>query len=152
MEKRMSVMGIGHKAGAVIGGYILLTGIPSYVCWPLFRMTKDSYPVLLTIGLLLAVVGFSLNLAAAFQMLRAYKTDTLATGGLYGVFLHPMYFFQVFVTLPGLLLLFNSWLVMTAALVGIGTVKLFEKEESRYLEKRYGHAYAVYRQKVRVRF
>jgi protein-S-isoprenylcysteine O-methyltransferase Ste14 len=130
MKKRMSVMGIGHKAGSLVGGCLVLTATLSYVFSPLFRITGSSYGVLLTVGIILAASGFSLNLAAAFQMLRAYKKDRLATKGLYHVFLHPMYFFMLFVTLPGITLLFNSWLVLTAVPVGIAAVKYFVKEEN----------------------
>lgn len=152
MEKRMSVMGIGHKAGAVVGGYLVLTVIPSYIFSPLFRITEGSYSTLLMVGIIMAVVGFSLNLAAAFQMLGAHKKDTLATTGLYRIFLHPMYFFQLCVTLPGVTLLFNSWLVLTTILVGIAAVKLFVKEENNYLETRYGDTYRTYRRKVPIKF
>lgn len=30
MEKRMSVMGVGHKADAVVGGYLVLTVVLSH--------------------------------------------------------------------------------------------------------------------------
>jgi len=152
MEKKMSVMGIGHKAGAVVGGYLVLTVVLSYVFSPSFRITSGSYSTLLTAGIVMAVVGFSINLAAAFQMLKAHKKDALATTGLYGIFLHPMYFFQVFVTIPGVTLLFNSWLVLTTVLVGIAAVKLFVKEENHYLENRYSDAYREYIQKVLIKF
>ncbi len=152
MEKRMSVMGVGHKAGAVVGGYLVLTVVLSCIFSPLFRITRDSYSVLLVIGIVIAAVGFSLNLAAAFRMLRAHRKDVLATEGLYGIFLHPMYFFQVLVTLPGITLLFNSWLVLTTVFVGIAAVKLFAKEENHYLESRYGDAYRKYRRKVWIKF
>lgn len=148
----MSVMGIGPKAGAVIGGYLILTVILSYLFSPVFRITRNSYGALLAVGIAMAVVGFSLNLAAASQMLKAHKNDTLATKGLYGVFLHPMYFFQVFVTLPGVTLLFNSWLALTAVPVGIVAVKLLVKEENQFLGSRYGERYSEYRRKVLIRF
>lgn len=151
MEKRMSVMGIGPKAGAIVGGYLALTVILHYVLSPLFRIT-EQYGVLLIVGIALAVVGFSLNLIASFEMLKAHKKDALATKGLYGVFLHPMYFFQVFVTIPGITLLFNSWLVLSTVLVGIIVVKLFAQEENRYLETRYGNAYRAYARNVPVKF
>ena len=56
------------------------------------------------------------------------------------------------VTLPGVTLLFNLWLVLTTVLVGIAAVKLFEKEENHYPENRYGDAYREYRQKVLIKF
>lgn len=148
MEKQMSVMGVGHKAGAVVGGYLVITIVLSYVFSPVFKLMTNSYGVLSTVGVIMAAVGFSLNLVAAFQMLKAHKNDALATTGLYAIFLHPMYFLQLFVTVPGITLLFNSWLVLTTVFVAVLAVKLFVKEEDRYLESRYGEAYRVYRQSV----
>jgi protein-S-isoprenylcysteine O-methyltransferase Ste14 len=151
MSKKMSVMGIGHKAGAVVFVYLAATFAISYFTDPFFRIT-DSYGALLTVGIVLAAVGFSANLVAAVQMLRAHKADRLATGGLYRVFLNPMYFLMMFVTLPGVTLLFNSWLVLTTIPVGAVAVHLFAREEGRYLEERYGEAYRAYHRSVPVKF
>jgi len=63
-----------------------------------------------------------------------------------------MYFFQVFLTLPGIALLFNSWLVLTVVFAGAAAVRLFEKEENRYLESRFGEAYSAYSERVPIKF
>jgi len=152
MKKKMSVMGVGHKAGTIVGGYLALAVVLSNRFYPLFRLTGAADGPLFTAGIALALVGFSLNLVAAGQMLRAHKSDTLATTGLYRIFLYPMYFFQVCLTIPGVALLFNSWLVLTTVLVGIAAVKLFVPEENHYLENRYGDAYQAYRRQVLFRF
>jgi protein-S-isoprenylcysteine O-methyltransferase Ste14 len=145
-------MGIGPKAGIVIGVYLAVTGLVSYLTRPLFLITSQNYGVLLAVGIALAVVGFSINLLASLQMLKAYKADTLATSGLYGIFLHPMYFFQVFMTLPGIALITNSYLVLTVVPVAAVVVRLFAKKENDYLKTRYGSAYEAYRAKVPVRY
>ena len=151
MSKKMSVMGIGHKAGIVVFGFLAVTFAISYYTQPLFRIT-ESYDTLLTVGIALAAVGFAANLVAAVQMLKAHNSDHLATGGLYRVFLNPMYFLMMFVTLPGVTLLFNSWLVLTTIPVGAVAVHLFAREEGRYLEEGYGEAYRAYRRSVAVKF
>ncbi len=151
MEKKMSVMGVGPKAGLIVGGYLALTVLLHYVLFPLFRITEQP-SVLIVVGIVLAVVGFSLNLLASMEMLKAHKRDELAIKGLYGAFLHPMYFFQVFLTIPGITLLFNSWIVLSTVLVGIVAVKLFVQEENKHLESRYGDAYREYVRKVPVKF
>jgi protein-S-isoprenylcysteine O-methyltransferase Ste14 len=148
---RMSVMGIGLKAGAVVGGALVLTAAISLLYPDAFRITR-SYGALLVAGIALAVIGFSLNLMAAFQMLKAHREDRLAAGWAYRVFLNPMYFFMVFVTLPGITLLFNSWLVLAVIPIGAVAVHLLAKEEARYLEAAYGEAYRAYRRSVKVRF
>ncbi len=152
MSKKMSPMGIGPKAGIVVGVYLAVTGVISYLTRPLFTITEDSYGILLTVGIALAVMGFSINLLASLQMLKAFKADKLATNGLYGVFLHPMYFFQVFMTLPGIALITNSYLILTVVPVAAVVVKLFSKTENEYLKARYGAAYEAYKAKVPVRF
>lgn len=151
MSGKMSIMGIGHKAGIVVFGVLAVTFAISYFTEPLFRIT-ESYGTLLAIGITLAAVGFAANLIAAFQMLAAHKLDRLATSGLYRVFLNPMYFLMMFVTLPGVTLLFNSWLVLTTIPVGAVAVHLFAREEGRYLEGRYGEAYRAYCRNVPVKF
>ena len=145
-------MGIGPKAGIVISSYLAVTGLISYLARPLFLITSQSYGILLAVGIALAVVGFSINLLASLQMLKAYKADTLATKGLYGLFLHPMYFFQVFMTLPGIALITNSYLILTVVPVAAVVVKLFSRQENEYLKARYGTAYEAYRAKVPVRY
>lgn len=151
MSKKMSVMGIGHKAGTVVSGYLAVTLAISHFAAPFFQITR-AYGTLLAIGVPLAVVGFAANLVAAFQMLAAHKEDRLATGGLYRVFLNPMYFMMVFVTLPGVTLLANSWLALTAVPVAAIVVHLFAREEGRYLDQRYGEAYRAYRRNVPVKY
>jgi protein-S-isoprenylcysteine O-methyltransferase Ste14 len=152
MNKKMSPMGIGPKAGIVIGACLAVTGLISYLSRPLFLIAGKSYGVLLAVGIVLAVVGFSINLLASLQMLKAYKMDTLATNGLYGFFLHPMYFFQVFMTLPGIALITNSYLVLAVVPVAAVVVKLFSRQENEYLKARYGTVYEAYRAKVPVRY
>jgi protein-S-isoprenylcysteine O-methyltransferase Ste14 len=147
----MSVMGVGLKAGAVVGGLLALTVIASFVYAPVFRIA-EGYGALLAAGITLAVIGFSLNMAAALQMMKAHKEDRLATGWMYRTFLNPMYFFQVFLTLPGVALLFNSWLVIAVVPFSAVAVHLFAKEEARSLEAAYGEAYRAYRRKVPIRF
>ena len=151
MPKKMSVIGIGHKAGWVVFGVLAVTFAISYFTQPFFRIT-ESYGTLLAFGIALVAVGFTANLIAAFQMLAAHKSDRLATGGLYRIFLNPMYFLMIFITLPGVTLLFNSWLVLLTVPVGAIAVHRFAREEGRYLEERYGEAYRTYHRKVPVKF
>ncbi|MCX7749911.1 MAG: hypothetical protein N2645_23975 [Clostridia bacterium] len=150
--KRMTILGIGHKAAGVIGLYLIIVFIVDRLFLTQFKITENAYPVLVKVGVMMGVVGFIINLLAAFQMLKAYKNDKLATRGLYAVFLNPMYTMQLLITLPGIMLLFNSWIVMTTLIAAVITVKMFVKEEEKYLEERFGSAYSEYRQKVLFKF
>ena len=150
MEKKMSVMGVGAKIAIPVLIYLIITEAVSLLIQPLFTITAN-YSILLIIGIALIAVGFSLNLIAAFAMLKAHKEDRIATGGLYKIFRDPMYVLQIFLTLPGLFLLFNSWLVLTGIIPAYIAYRVFVREEHAYLAGKYGEAYAQYIQSVPVR-
>jgi protein-S-isoprenylcysteine O-methyltransferase Ste14 len=85
-------------------------------------------------------------------MLSAYRKDQLATKGLYALFLNPMYTFQILLTVPGLLLLLNSWLTLLTVVPAFIAFKVFAKDEEKYLEKKFGSQYLDYREKVLFKF
>jgi protein-S-isoprenylcysteine O-methyltransferase Ste14 len=96
----------------------------------------------------MAAVGFALNLGAAVPMLKATREDRLATRGFYHLFRDPMYVLQIFITLPGLFLLFNSWLVLSSVLAAYVAYRVCVKEEHRYLANRFGDEYSAYLKQV----
>lgn len=74
--RKMSVMGVGGKIGISTLLYIGVAELVSWLFHPLFRIT-DNYGSLLIAGIMMAAVGFSLNLVAAFSMLKAHKEERL---------------------------------------------------------------------------
>jgi protein-S-isoprenylcysteine O-methyltransferase Ste14 len=153
LPQKMSVMGVGAKIAVPA---LLCTAVAEAITWlfrPFFRITGNyrSLRILRITGILMAVVGFSLNLVAAFEMLKANREDRLATGGLYRVFRDPMYVLQIFITLPGLFLLFNSWLMLAGVIPSYAAYRVFVREEHKYLEGRFGEAYREYLKKVLLR-
>jgi protein-S-isoprenylcysteine O-methyltransferase Ste14 len=144
-------MGVAGKIMLVLLPALAVTESLSLYFAPAFRLTED-YKSLVTAAILLAAVGFTLNLLAAFHMLGAYKKDQLATGGLYALFLNPMYTCQLLLTVPGLLLLFNSWLTLLAVVPAFIAFKVYVKEEEQYLIEKFGTQYLAYRKKVVFKF
>lgn len=59
-----------------------------------------------------------------------------------------MYLLQIFITLPGLFLLFNSWLVLGGVAPAYLAYRVFVREEHHYLEDQFGEAYREYLKKV----
>jgi protein-S-isoprenylcysteine O-methyltransferase Ste14 len=143
----MSVMGVGVKIAIPILLYVAAAAVASWIFDPVFRIT-DNYTPLLIAGIVLMAAGFSLNLVAAFSMLKAYREERLATGGLYHLFRDPMYVLQIFITLPGLFLLFNSWLVLAGVVPAYLAYRIFVQEEHKYLEDRFGEGYREYLKEV----
>lgn len=151
MKKHMSLMGIAWKILVVLLVTLAATAAIHYLLTPDFRITEDTQ-TLLIVAAAMVLVGFGLNLAAGLGMMRAHKNGQLATGGLYAVFLNPMYTFQVFVTVPGLLLLFNSWVIMLTVIPLIIAFGVFKKEEETYLHEKFADQYLDYREKVLFKF
>lgn len=146
MDKKMSLMGVGGKIAIAFIVSLAVTASISFLFEPMFRIT-ENYDKLIIIAVVMVIVGFTLNLIAAFSMLSSYRKGQLATGGLYSIFLNPMYVFQIIITIPGLLLFFNSLLVMITIIPTFIAFKVFVKEE-KYLEEKFGNQYKDYREKV----
>ncbi len=151
MEKHMTLMGIAWKILVVLIVSLAITAGIHYLLAPSLQITDDTH-TLVIVAAAMVIAGFGLNLAAALGMMRAHKKGLLATGGLYAVFLNPMYTFQVFVTVPGLLLLFNSWIIMLSAVPLIIAFEVFKKEEEAYLHEKFADQYLDYRKKVLFKF
>lgn len=142
----MSLMGVAGKIVSVLFISLAVTEGISLLYAPAFRIAED-YSSLAVTAIVLAVAGFGINLIVAFGMLSA-----LATNGLYALFLNPMHTFQILVTIPGQLLLLNSWFAMITVVPTFIAFKLFAREEERYLEDTFGAQYASYRKKVLFKF
>jgi protein-S-isoprenylcysteine O-methyltransferase Ste14 len=142
----MPVMGVGGKIAIPALLYTAIAEAVSLFFRPLYRITGNDRALrtLRAAGVTMAAAGFSLNLVAAFSMLKASREDRLATGGLYRLFRDPMYVLQIFITLPGLFLLFNSWLVLSGVVPVYVAYRVLVREEHTYLEERYGEAYREY--------
>jgi protein-S-isoprenylcysteine O-methyltransferase Ste14 len=140
-------MGVGAKIAVPTLLYTAVAGLVSRRFRPSFRITGNSRS-LLAPGIALAATGFSLNLIAAVSMLKADREQRLATGGLYHLFRDPMYALQIFITLPGLFLLSNSWLVLAGVTPAYMAYRVFVREEHRFLEDRFGKEYREYLTKV----
>jgi protein-S-isoprenylcysteine O-methyltransferase Ste14 len=151
MVKKMSLMGVAGKIMIVLLVSLAVTEGVSLRLAPAFRLAGD-YRGLVIAAVVMASVGFAFNLIAAFSMLSAHRKGRLATSGLYALFLNPMYAFQLLLTVPGLLLLLNSWLALLAVVPAFLAFKVFAKEEETYLEGKFGALYLEYRNKVLFKF
>lgn len=140
MVKKMSLMGVAGKIMLVLLISLAVTESISLLLTPAFRITANYHGLIIP-AVVIAVVGFTFNLISAFGMMSAHKNGRLATHGLYALFLNPMYTFQLLLTVPGLLLLFNSWLALLTVIPAFIAFKMFVKEEEKYLKEKFGAQY-----------
>jgi protein-S-isoprenylcysteine O-methyltransferase Ste14 len=132
--------------------YMALAAVISYTMYPAFRITRDHYTLLLIIALLLIFTGVLGVISVAGKLLKCFKERKLMTDGLYRVCRNPMYASYVFFVIPGLCLLFNSWLVLSTVIVNLTLTLLLVPREYEYLEKTFGDEYRDYLRKVWIKF
>jgi protein-S-isoprenylcysteine O-methyltransferase Ste14 len=63
-----------------------------------------------------------------------------------------MYASYLLLIIPGICLLFNSWLVLSTVVINYILFSVFIKREHRYLEEKFGSEYEEYLEKVIIKF
>lgn len=132
--------------------YLLLTAIISSMMKPAFIITEDHYSVLVVIAVVMIITGVLGVISVARKLLKSFKAKTLMTDGLFRVCRNPMYASYIFFIIPGICLLFNSWLVLTTVLVNITLTLIFVHKEYEYLEQTFGDEYMRYLERVWIKF
>ncbi|MBN1582079.1 MAG: DUF1295 domain-containing protein [Anaerolineae bacterium] len=91
------------------------------------------------------LVGIPLLSWAAFTFTVGFNQGNLVTNGLFSLVRNPIYAIWMFFLIPGIALLYASWLLLLTPLVTyLGFARLIPIEESD-LTKRFGQRYLDYR-------
>ena len=113
MSKEMTVWGVGPRFTLFSVLYLALALVAHYVLYPLFVMRGISYALLIPAGVILITIGVPIWVTGSKEVDRAYEGGYLATQGVYALCRHPIYGNAIFFTIPGILLFFRSWLLLT---------------------------------------
>ena len=148
----MTEMGVAPLIAAPSFLYLAAAIVLHYVFFPLFAFTADAGIALRVIGAVLIAFGLVMLLSSGLRVLKAFREGRLLTDGFFAVFPNPMYAAFVVLIVPGLALLLNSWLVLTASAVVYGLFRAFVPGEDRWLQEKFGSEYEKYRQRVLVKF
>jgi protein-S-isoprenylcysteine O-methyltransferase Ste14 len=144
----MTKFGVGPKIARVSLPFLVLTIISSIFLRQTFKFPLVPPGILLLEGILLVVIGLVVNFSSGTKMMKAVKEGRLLTDGFYGICRNPMYTSFIFLTIPGLALTLNNWLVLTASLVVYILVQKFVPEEEAMLVRKFGDEYKQYQAKV----
>jgi protein-S-isoprenylcysteine O-methyltransferase Ste14 len=99
-------------------------------------------------GFLLLLIGVPLWLTSAFQILVSVPKGELITTGAFALMRHPLYTSVALLVIPGLGLVFGSWLGLTVGVVLYAWARLFARSEEQDLEARFPRDYPAYRKRV----
>ena len=152
MKREVTIWGIGRKFTILSVLYLILALVAHYVWYPFFVIQVVPYAVLVVIGLILMAIGIPIWVAASKAVDRAFEEGVLATQGVYALCRHPIYGNAIFFTIPGILLFFRSWLLLTVPVAMYVIFKLLIGEEEDYLRQEFGPAYLEYEKQVNAVF
>ena len=114
----------------------------------LFSMDFFPYSVLVTIGSILMFIGLPFYTVSLSRAYRAFDSGVLMTNGVYAVCRHPVYASWIVFLVPGMALLSNYWIGLTAPVFMYIVARVLVKKEESYLEERFGDKYIRYKNKV----
>jgi hydroxyacylglutathione hydrolase len=152
MGKQMTVWGIGPRFTAFSLLYLVLALVAHYVWYPLFVIQGIPYFVLVVIGLILISIGVPIWITASKEVDRAFEAGELATQGVYALCRHPIYGSATFFVIPGILLFFRSWVLLTVPVAMVVLARLLVRREEVYLQEKLGQAYLEYARSVNALF
>lgn len=148
MQEKMSRWGIGPIFAFMSIGYGILVFAISRYFYPFFKIPLLPQWLLSALGVLLLLIGIPFFIISVKTVMKAYNSDSLVTRGIYGCCRHPLYSAWVVFIVPGIVLLVNSWLGLTAPLFMYFLLcKLVIKEEA-YLEGMFGSEYLEYKKRT----
>jgi len=148
MNEKMSILGVGPKLFkiTVLYSIALIVFMKCFHFNP--RISEEHHGLVIVFGIFLIVVGLVFLRASAAALIKAYKADQLYVKGAYSICRHPLYSAWILFIIPGSLLLFNSWLLLTIPFVMYLAFRAQIKEEEVYLQERFGEEYIKYKSSV----
>jgi len=152
MKRKMTEMGVAPLIAVPSFLYLGAAIALRYVLFPLFAFTATPGLALRLVGAALAAFGLVVLLSSGLRVLKAFREQRLLTDGFFAVFPNPMYAAFVLLLVPGLALILDSWLVLTASVVVYALFRALVPAEDRWLKEKFGARYEEYRRKVLLKF
>ncbi len=122
-------------------------GIAANALWPsVFHVGLGATPLVL--GGILLLLGIPLWFTSVVQILSCVPKGKLITRGPFAVVLHPLYTSVALLVVPGLGLLWESWLGCVLGFVLYVVSRRFAPREERELARRFPDEYRAYRERV----
>jgi protein-S-isoprenylcysteine O-methyltransferase Ste14 len=143
--KRLNAMGIGPKIGGITLPWLAVAIFFTLRFKGSFDYFIDEKKILFFFGLTLIVIGSILYLITAPLLLKGLRETKLITSGSYYLCCNPLYTSVLLFIIPGISFIMNSWLILSASIIGYLMFKLFIKSEYAEMENFFGDEYRKYR-------
>lgn len=148
----MKITGVAPKIAVPTFAYIILTTWLDYLWQPVFNISAKGSQILSAAGIIMIIAGAGVVAAVGRKLLKFFDEGVLLTGGLFRIVRNPMYCAYLILIIPGIALLLNSWLVMTAVVFNFIIFKMLIRGEYEYLKEKFGAEYERYLKTVYIKF
>jgi protein-S-isoprenylcysteine O-methyltransferase Ste14 len=152
MRMKMTELGVAPLIAVPSFLYLGAAIALQYALFPRFAFTPVPGAAIRIAGAALIAFGLATLLSSGLRILKAFREQRLLTDGVFAVFPNPMYAAFVLAIVPGLALLLDSWLVLTASAAVYVLFRALVPAEDRWLKETFGAQYDAYRQRVLVKF
>ena len=111
----------------------------------IFKISFIPHQVLKILSIILLSVGIPSYIYTARKLKIAFKEQRLITNGIFSLCRNPLFAVVILLLLPGIILFFNSWLLLTIPCFMYFMFKVFIHREEKLLEKTFGKEYIEYK-------
>lgn len=151
-NKKMSMWGVGIKFTIISIIYLIIVIIISFYTKPLFFIKQLPQPVAIIIGIIFLFIGIPYYILCGKTIQKVYNEGKLSTTGVYATCRHPVYSSWIFFNVPGIVIFFRSWLLLTVPLFMYILLIILAKKEENYLMDTYGNEYMEYKKNTNFAF
>jgi protein-S-isoprenylcysteine O-methyltransferase Ste14 len=124
----------------------------NYLFKPVFRIDFIPCEILIIIAIVLLCLGIPLYIVTLKMLRAAYRKKELITDGIFSICRNPLFAIVIFLLLPGIILFFNSWLLLSIPCFMYFMFVLFIHREEDLMEKEFGQEYIEYKNNTTVIF
>jgi protein-S-isoprenylcysteine O-methyltransferase Ste14 len=152
MNKKMNIAGAAPMIAVPTFIYLALTILITHLSSSTFKITSKSSTAIVVIGAVLIVIGAVIVANCGRKLLKSFDKGILMKDGMYKFFRNPKYAAYLIFIIPGICLLFNSWLALTTIIVNYVLFSVLIKREYKYLHEKFGKEYEDYLARVLIKF
>ena len=152
MNKKMNVLGAAAYIAIPTFLYLGLAIVITYLSREVFTITTHNYTAIAVTGAVMIFIGALMVISCGRKVLKSFNSGRLITDGLYKIFRNPMYAAYLLFIIPGIALLFNSWLALTTVIINYILFSFLIRREYQYLHNKFGKEYENYLDKVLIKF
>jgi protein-S-isoprenylcysteine O-methyltransferase Ste14 len=129
MTNKMTFWGVGPKFGLFSASYCILMVALSNYFDPFFKIHFLPHGVLTTVATILILIGIPFYIVSIVTIKRAFTAGRLVTEKTFGMCRHPVYSAWIIFFVPGIMLLLNTWIGLSAPFVMYFFILMLVEEE-----------------------